>query len=174
MKILVAYSSLTGNTKAVAEVITSSLGTVAELRDVNAVNDIDSFSCVIAGFWVDKGNAGDAMRNFLSRLHGKKVALFATMGANPLPSYGEKCIAAAAQYLPKDAVLLKVSFACLGKISPALIEHFKQLTKEHPHAMTPQKEAYYKEISNHPDKADLMAAADFAKKAAAEFKQYSL
>lgn len=171
MKILVAYSSLTGNTKKVAQAVADALGDAADLKPVAEAGDAAGYDKVIAGFWVDKSTADKAAADFLAQLHGKQVALFATMGAYPEPPYRDKCLDAAAALVPADNKVLAAGFACMGKIDPKLIEMFKKLPADHPHAMTPEREARHKEAAKHPDEADLAAAAAFARSALAEFNK---
>ena len=47
------------------------------------------------------------------------------------------------------------SFICQGKIDPRLAEQFKNLPEGHPHAMTPERAARYREAAKHPTKAQL-------------------
>ena len=55
MKSIVIYSSLTGNTKQVAEAITSVLPTGTPCVSMKEVpSDLSSYDLVFAGFWVDK------------------------------------------------------------------------------------------------------------------------
>ena len=56
MKSIVIYSSLTGNTKQVAEAITSVLPADTPCVSMHELpSDIASYDLVFAGFWVDKG-----------------------------------------------------------------------------------------------------------------------
>ena len=59
MKILVAYSTKTGNTKKVAEAIAQALPG-AELHDVTTAPAPDAYDFVAMGFWVDKGGPNRA------------------------------------------------------------------------------------------------------------------
>ncbi len=57
MKSIVIYSSLTGNTKQVAEAITSVLPAGTPCVSMKEVpSDLSSYDLVFAGFWVDKGD----------------------------------------------------------------------------------------------------------------------
>lgn len=171
MKILVAYSSLTGNTQKVAQAVAAALGEAADLKTVAEAGDCAGYDKVIVGFWVDKSTADKAAAELLGKLHGKQVALFTTMGAYPQPPYSDKCLDNAAALVPADNKVLAARFACMGKIDPKLIEMFKKLPADHPHAMTPERAARHAEAAKHPDDADLAAAAEFAKAALAEFNK---
>ena len=56
---LVVYSSLTGNTKAVAEKIFDIIEGDKEIVSINDIKNIniDNFQKIVIGFWVDKGTA---------------------------------------------------------------------------------------------------------------------
>ena len=79
-KYSIIFSSLTGNTKKLADTI----------RAVLPAEDCDYFGAPKAeelhseilyiGFWTDKGNADSATLELLSKLRDKKVFLFGTAG----------------------------------------------------------------------------------------------
>ena len=66
MKIIVLYSSRTGNTKKVAEAIASALpaGTPC-LPAAKAPSDIETYDLVFMGYWVDRATANAEARTFL-------------------------------------------------------------------------------------------------------------
>ena len=76
----IIFSSLTGNTKILAETIRAVLP--AENCDYYGVPETQELHSEILyiGFWTDKGNADNATLELLSKLRGKKVFLFGTAG----------------------------------------------------------------------------------------------
>ena len=81
MKILLVYSSRTGNTKKVAEAIGEELGISAvPVEEKPAAADFD---LVIAGFWVDRGTADAKMKAYC---HAWRQGGFRT--CCPLPRSG--------------------------------------------------------------------------------------
>ncbi len=67
MKSIVIYSSLTGNTKQVAEAITSVLPADTPCVSISELpSDMESYDLVFAGFWVDKGTANKEARDVLA------------------------------------------------------------------------------------------------------------
>ena len=67
MKKLVIYSTLTGNTKKIAEAIYSVIEGDKEIMDVKDsmkinINDYDK---IALGYWMDKGDADDKMKSFM-------------------------------------------------------------------------------------------------------------
>lgn len=169
MKNLVVYSSLTGNTRKVAEAIAEVFGEAADLFPVENAPLADNYDVIAVGFWVDRGTADAKAQAYLQTLHGKKVALFGTLGAYPDSDHAAKSMANAAALLADDNTLLG-TFICQGKVNPRLIEKFKDLPAGHPHAMSPEREARHREAAKHPDATDLLNAQalfrEIARKAA--------
>jgi len=159
MKTLVVYSSLTGNTKQVAEAIHEVFGQKASLFPVEQAPVADGYDLVVVGFWVDRGAADKKAQAYITGLHDKKVALFATLGANPESEHARKSMDNTSVLLADDNQLVG-SFICQGKVDPKLIEQFKQLPEGHPHGMNAERRARHDETSKHPNAADLANAKD--------------
>ena len=170
-KTAVVYSSLTGNTKEVAEAIYAQLPepcSIYSLREAPPIN-LDSYQNIIVGFWVDKSSADPLASEFISNLNNKTVALFATVGAlpnTPMPAgdyanYGEKCLSNAAALLNKNCKLVS-SFICQGRISAKMTEAFRHFPVGHPHYLTPERLARHVASQSHPDQQDIAAAKQFA------------
>lgn len=156
MKILLVYSSLTGNTRRVAEAIGEELGLRAiPVKERPSANGYD---LVIAGFWVDKGTADASMRVYLQDLHDVPVALFATLGADPTSEHARMCMSRAAALLGAGSQLLG-QFICQGRVSEAMVEQMKKMFPPgHPHALTPAWLQRLDAARPHPDSEDFQAA----------------
>ena len=121
MKSIVIYSSLTGNTKQVAEAITSVLPAGTPCVSMQELPlDLSSYDLVFAGFWVDKGTANKEARDVLSTLHNPYIALFATAGVPPQMAHAKESLINAANCLP-DGVEPVGTFICQGKVDPKVI-----------------------------------------------------
>lgn len=95
MKILIIYSSRTGNTKKVAEALYQGLikkfnMSICSLEDLNDLKDLDYYDALLIGFWVDRASANKEAKEFLKALRNKNVGLFCTLGAEPESKHGEK------------------------------------------------------------------------------------
>lgn len=164
MKSLVVYSSLTGNTKMVAEAVAEALGADTVLVSVDECPSADEYDLVAVGYWVDKGTADKKSADYLKSLRNKKVALFATLGAYPDSEH-------AAQSLANGAALLDTSntvvgtFICQGKVDAKLVEQMaKMFPAEHPHGLNEARKKRLADAAKHPDENDLKnAKAVFAK-----------
>lgn len=160
MKVLVAYSSLTGNTKKLAEGIFQGLEDVEkEIKSIGETDSTDGYDVVIAGYWVDKGGPNKEAEEFLKGLRNKVVGIFATLGfwsdsdhAYHSLKRGEECVQ------ENNKILAK--YICQGKLSEKIIGQFKKLPEGNPHAVTPEKLRRYEIAKNHPSNADIQSAAE--------------
>ncbi|MFZ4521715.1 MAG: flavodoxin family protein [Bacteroidales bacterium] len=79
MKTLVAYWSLTGNTKRVAEAIFQALPGDKIIKPMEEVDSLDAVDLTFVGFPIMQFGVPRAVRKFLSgQCAGKRVALFVT------------------------------------------------------------------------------------------------
>ena len=164
MRTIVVYSSLTGNTKKIAEAIAGALpeGTAA-VPVKEAPADLADYDCVFLGFWVDRGNADKTAADLLATLGNKHVALFATLGADPRSPHAAESLDKAAELLP-DGKMPAGKFICQGAVDPKVIEMmYKMFPKGHVHGQSAERDALHAEAAKHPDEADLAAAGAFAR-----------
>lgn len=164
MKSIVIYSSLTGNTKQVAEAITSVLQEGTPCVAMSELpSDIESYDLVFAGFWVDKGTANKEARDVLGILHNPHIALFATAGVPPQMEHAKQSLVNAASCLPEGVVPVD-TFICQGKVDPKVIEMmYKMFPKGHSHGQSADRDARHKQAAVHPNEDDCNAACQFAK-----------
>ena len=162
MKTAVIYASLTGNTRQVAERIAGAIG--ADMFDVATEPDVSGYDALAVGYWVDKGTAAKPVAEFLPTVHGKKVFLFGTLGAEPDGEHADKCKANVKALVPDDNEVVG-SFICQGRIDPKLIEMFKKMPAGNVHAYTERNAVRYAEAAHHPNEADFVAAESAAKQA---------
>ena len=163
MKALVAYSTLTGNTKKVAEAFASGLGEGAETFEVSAAPaDISGYDLVVIGFWVDRGHPDQKSMDFMKRVEGKKVFSVFTLGAKPRSAHAFKCAYTSASFWGAGCEQIG-AWHCQGAIDPKLIERMRQMPAGGPHSASPENEARWAAAASHPDADDLAAAAEAAK-----------
>jgi flavodoxin len=159
MKVLIAYSSKTGNTKKLAEAIHLALPN-ADLCPMGSVPNRDRYDMVFAGSWIEAENASEEARKCLKHLGGKPVALFATLGAYPDTQHAADSLKAAANEIPNGNVV--DSFICQGAIDPDMIEWMQKLPQEDENAPTESRRQLWKDAESHPDDNDLQAVSDWA------------
>lgn len=159
MKVLVAYSSRTGNTRMVAEAIHGIMPPDAVIAPVEQAPDPADFDFVAMGYWVDKGVPDDLAKGFMARISNKKVGLFGTLGAWPDSDHAKDCMAEAVKLVEENGNSVACQFICMGKVDPRLIEAMQKMPEAaNRHAMTPERKARLEEGAKHPDDNDLERA----------------
>lgn len=162
MKWLVLYSSITGNTKLIAEAIANAANAdIFPIKD--APKDLSRYDVVALGYWLRLGRPDDAMQAFLPTINNKEVVLFQTHGADFNSEHAITSLARAA-YLLGENVSILGTFSSQGKINPKMIEaRMKNTDANDPHQ---GKEAIerWKRAENHPNEEDLERARVFVQK----------
>lgn len=154
---LVVISSRTGNTMILGHAITDALPGAVLMRTSEVPEDLERFNPVLLGFWCDRGDAPEDMRELAKRLHGKRIACFATMGGDPdkdawMHRASESLVAAGS-----DNELVDI-FLCRGRIDP---EVFERMTTMLGGNVSPERESRRRESETHPDRTDLARGAVF-------------
>lgn len=169
MKMLIVYSSRTGNTKKVGEAIRDALpGETVFLPVDQAPEDIQSYDLIFVGFWADRGSADEQTAQFLAGLHHARVALFATAGVYPDSDHARQCLDNAAGLLPPDNQVAG-RYICQGRVDPEVVKRVAaRFPAGHPHSMTPERKARLAEASRHPNEEDFQKARQFALRTAAD------
>lgn len=166
MRILLTYSSATGNTRLVAEAIAAALGRDVTLSPMAEAPDYREFELLIVGFWIDKGKPNAEARRYLETVKDTRVAFFFTLGAAVDSDHAKNCVEAGRQSLAGNTVI--GHFHCLGKISPSLIKWLKRLPAWFPHGPNPERIARWEAAATHPDADDLARAADYFRRLCGE------
>jgi flavodoxin len=164
MKTMVVYSSLTGNTKMIAEIIHGELDS-AEIHHVVSAPAPDAYDLIFVGFWVDKGHADANALKYMEKIHGKKVAVFFTLGAYPDSEHADAVFEHTKAQLGDNEVI--GHFRCLGRVDPRVLEAMRHMPNN-PHKDTPERRARLAEAEKHPDETDRANAAAFAARIMAE------
>ncbi|HIX84549.1 MAG TPA: flavodoxin family protein [Candidatus Megamonas gallistercoris] len=162
MKSLIVYSSLTGNTKMVGEAIAEVLAPDCDIFKVEDNPDYRGYDLVVVGYWVDKGTADAKAAAYLKSVKNSKVAVFATLGAEPETEHAQKSLQNGIDMLDSSNELMG-KFICQGKIDPKLLEMMKKMfgtkvSKENFHAVDEKRLERHRRASTHPDAQDLAKA----------------
>jgi len=161
MKVLVLYSSRTGNTKKIAETIYEEIGKgdCFSVEDYPK-NNFNEYDLIFLGSWINRGDFSKELKKAIENIKNKKIAYFATMGAYPNSEHAKKITANIEEFLVKNIVL--GGFFSLGAVDP---EHLKKYnTKEYSsskHPMTPERIKRLQEAKSHPDENDVENAKKF-------------
>jgi len=155
-KILVAYYSLTGNTRKVAEAIYESLPDPKQIHPIGEVSDLDEYGLIFVGFPVHSHSVPVKAEKFLKRIPpGKKTALFSTHGALT----GSRLSREAIEHAVVTASQAKIisTFSCRGRVSHQALEVLRK---------SPEHEAWADmaaSASIHPNEHDFEEARAFAR-----------
>ena len=155
---LVVYSSVTGNTKKVAEAFCETVG--GTLTRVEDAGTPDGYDAVAVGYWLWRGGPDPKTAAYLAQLTGVNVALFETHATENRSEHAMTAFARAAAQLGKDCRVVSV-FDCQGQVSEAIQKKHEKMEAENPHA----KSQGWRTSIGHPDEGDLAAAREFALKA---------
>lgn len=159
-KILVTYSSKTGNTKKLAEGIFEGLGYLEKtILPMSEVKSMEEYDIVLAGYWVDKGGPNTEAAAFLETIEGKKIGVFATLAFWPDSQHGYDSILNG-EKLVKEKNHVIGKYICQGKLDEKIIAVFEKMPEGNPHRPDSEKRKRYKLSENHPSKADIAAAAE--------------
>ena len=164
MKNIILYSSLTGNTKRVAEAMASIMPPGTPCVSVkDAPENLSDYDTVFVGFWVDRGTANKEAAKLIETLTNPHVVLFATLGMYADSDHARESIEKASALLPNKEQLVD-GFVCQGKIDPKVIEMmYKMFPKGHSHGQSADRDARHKQAAVHPNEEDFKAAQEFAK-----------
>ena len=139
MKVSILYSSKTGNTRKLAYSIANELSdfeiTITDIKTMESLPQADAY---LIGYWVDKAQPNEEAKHCIEQITGKPVGLFGTLGAYAYSSHGSQSMQNANAMLGEGCTLIG-SFLCQGPVDPKLLERFKSLQPDNPHALTTEK-----------------------------------
>mgnify|MGYP001275696984 CR=1 FL=1 len=124
---IVLYASQTGNTKKLATEIFSMLpGRDKDLKPIEEFSADQETETYFIGFWTDHGSCGMDVADLISSLHGKKIALFGTCGAEGTPEYYGDISRKASAWIPADSQFLG-AFFCQGKMPIQIRNKYEEM-----------------------------------------------
>lgn len=161
MKAAVVFSSVTGNTREVAEAVHGIMPEGALLVPVHKAPSPDSFDFLALGFWVRRGMPDPRMKRYMDRVRNRTVAWFGTLAAWPDSPHAALVRRNANQLLLGNRLL--GGFLCQGRLEAKRFAACMNGLSPHAasHPMTEERRARLLEASRHPDEKDLMEARRF-------------
>ena len=154
MKVAIIYSSITGNTKLLAETIKSEIKEeiVYFGEPINEEIDADIY---FIGSWTNKGDASNDIINFLKKLKNKKIAYFATTGYGGSTTYYDTLFSRVKQYIDSSNTILGY-FYCQGKMPIQIKERYIKMITENPNDKNLEVSIKnFEDALTHPDVNDL-------------------
>lgn len=126
MKVLIVYSSLTGNTKKLATGVYDALKDDYEvsLANVKEKPSTEDFDIIMPAFWVDRGGADKQSQKFIKALRNKKIIYLGTLGAQPESEHGQKVCKNVPELLDSSNTHLG-TFLANGLVDPKMIARIK-------------------------------------------------
>lgn len=152
----VIYSSVTGNTKMIAEAIAGAAEEADIFQVQEAPVDLSNYDIVAIGYWLKLGQPDPLTLKYLGQVQDSKVVFFQTHGAEPTSEHAITSFARAGYNLGAGCEILG-TFGCQGKINPVMLEKRKNAGPDDPHGGAKAMERWQKAAS-HPDEQDLAAA----------------
>ena len=151
----IVFSSLTGNTKKLADTIHEMLP--HDKCDYFGENDsrVPQSDLLYIGFWTDKGNADHKTLELLAKLKNKKIFLFGTAGFGGSDVYFKKILEQVRQSIDSSNVVIG-EYMCQGKMPLSVRERYIKMKEspEHPANLDMLIKNFDCALS-HPDREDL-------------------
>ncbi len=162
-KVLITYSSKTGNTK---KLVTEAVALLGEgydidIKTIKETGDYDEYDLIVPAFWIDKGTANKEAKKFIEKIRNKNVGFLATLGASPDSEHGEK-VKKNVPMLSHESNNYMGFVLARGKVDPKLTARLKFL----PLPSSIKDQMYEASISSRePNEAEFKEAAEFLKSA---------
>ncbi|MDB8556844.1 flavodoxin family protein [Turicibacter sanguinis] len=147
MKYAVVYSSVTGNTEKLAEVIKNKVGQCYFGKPCDEAIKAD---VIFVGFWAIGNSCGADVKNFIEKLSGKKVFIFGTVGYDNTQEYFDEILSNVKALVPSSNTIIG-TYACQGKVAEAVKNKMKE-NKPEKYELVKEKLA---ESVNHPNENDI-------------------
>jgi flavodoxin I len=151
----IIFSSLTGNTRKLADKIHEILP--KESCDYFGTADAQGTESELLyiGFWTDKGNADSDTLDFLSKLKNKKIFLFGTAGFGGSDAYFQRILGNVKSAIDSSNTIVG-EYMCQGKMPQSVRERYVKMKEnpEHPDNIDALIENFDKALS-HPDADDM-------------------
>ena len=131
MSIAIVYSSITGNTKLIAEAIKDALKNYNIVYFGMPIDNIIDADLYIVGSWTNKGNASDEIIKFLSSLKNKKIIYFGTAGYKKDEAYYNTLFNRIKGNIDESNTILGY-FYCQGKMPMQVKTRYEKMLEENP------------------------------------------
>lgn len=155
VKYSIVYSTVTGNTRQLAEVVEKTLTNhtcVYTGRPDEAALDAP---VLVFGFWTWRSTCSKDLQAFLKTVRDKRVFIFGSAGASPAKTdYYERVIGAVCD-LVHESNEIAGTFMCQGRMPESVKRKYEEGRDHHPTRTREEKLANYEAALSHPDEDDL-------------------
>lgn len=126
MKYSIVFSSVTGNTRQLADAILSALPQ-ENLRYFGPPAEIAlEADRLYVGFWTDKGHCNKEISTFLKGVKGKEIFLFGTAGFGGSQEYFDKILDSVQKHIDRSNTVIG-TFMCQGKMPASVRERYVKM-----------------------------------------------
>jgi flavodoxin I len=161
MKTLIVYAGQTGNTQKLAEAVNDLMGGEKTFCHINEAPEPDGFDLIALGFWLQGGKPDPKSSEYLSKVGGANLFLFATHGACADSAHALNAMEQAKSLAPSARVV--GAFNCPGEVNPAFLEKVRNKDPQPPWV----KDA--PDAVGHPDQSDIVRLTEIVKERLPEF-----
>ena len=151
----ILFSSLTGNTKKLADAIHKTLPEEGCEYFGAIKTPVPSSELLYIGFWTDKGNADNETLTLLSTLKNRRIFLFGTAGFGGSDAYFQRILGNVKSAIDSSNTIVG-EYMCQGKMPQSVRERYVKMKEnpEHPDNIDALIENFDKALS-HPDADDM-------------------
>lgn len=165
MKTFFIYSSLTGNTKKLAEAVHRDISPESELYNVKDLpaNIENEDGVFFIFYWNDKGTADKLSIDFMKKLKNKKVIAMGTLGTYDNGPSAKRMLDRVRDILQAGDNEVLEEFCCRGKIEVSRTLRKLQLPEGHKQRLTREDTIRHLSSHFHPNQEDFANAIKAAK-----------
>lgn len=155
MKCAIVYSSKTGNTRELAEVLRSCIPQEDLLYFGKPDESALRAERICAGFWTDKGSCDEETAKFLEKIQNREVFLFGTAGFGGSDEYFDRILVSVKEKLGSGCRVIG-TYMCQGKMPLSVRERYVKMLAQPDHRPGLERmiENFDRALS-HPDREDL-------------------
>ena len=157
----IIFSSVTGNTKLLANAIRDALPQEnCDYFGISSNRENPTSELLFIGFWTDKGTADENTLNLLKTLRDKQIFLFGTAGFGGSEEYYQKILTSTKESIDPSNTTVG-EYMCQGKMPLSVKERYVKMIEEHGHK--PNLDALLENFDSalsHPDSNDLEMLKD--------------
>ena len=169
MRILVAYMSMTGNTKKIAESIYDAISEEKEIKELRELDSLEGYDFVFLGFPIHDFGPPKQAISFIEELtDGKTLAMFVTHGAPETMEDVQQWLTTCRKTADNAEVV--GIFNCQGEMADEILEFIKKSNQ-------PKLQAFVKFAhlaKGLPNEDSLIKAEEFARKTVQQWREKSL
>lgn len=164
MRYQVIYTSDTGNTEKLAKEIFGAINSKdKDIQKFAANNRLFDGEVFFIGFWVKRGTCSMDLLDYISELHGKKIALFGTCGMGADKAYYKRIEDEIKAWIPDDCEY-SGAFLCQGKMPMGVRDKYTAKLGNGSDNQIRQMIQNFDNAMTHPDKKDILDVKEFVQK----------